>query len=223
MYRIILASESPRRKNIMEIMGIPFVAMASDVLEEIKGAGKEYEPSEIVQGLARLKAEDINSKFSSNILNNIQNNKEAAVDEGYIIIGADTMVFYKGQALGKPKNKSEAIRMLELIEGDTHEVYTGVYIIIRSNEMHNITDTNYTSLSFAVSTKVKLMPLTRQQIEDYVATGESNDKAGAYGIQGRFGIFIQEIVGDYYNVVGFPIAAIYENLLTYGIDLKKKY
>lgn len=200
MYQIILASESPRRKEIMEIMGIPYTVIAANVIEEVE----ETAPSEMVQALSRLKTGAVAAKLSDN---NVE-------DKDVIIIGADTMVFYKDHALGKPKDKADAERMLLMISDDVHEVYTGVSIIIRNN--HKVEH-----ISFAVCTKVVVQPLTAEQIRDYIDYGEPMDKAGAYAIQGRFGIYIKEIIGDYYNVVGFPIAKIYETLLGYGIDIKK--
>jgi septum formation protein len=124
------------------------------------------------------------------------------------------MVFYKNQALGKPKDEKDAKSMLQMLSDDVHEVYTGVSIVIfdKKGKRKNIT--------FAVCTKVYVQPLTEEQIKDYIATGEPMDKAGAYAIQGKFGIYIRKIVGDYYNVVGFPIAKIYSTLLKNGIDLK---
>jgi septum formation protein len=201
MYQIILASGSPRRREIMEIMGIPYQVMSSEVEEVVT----ETVPEEMVQALAQLKTSDIYTRLSAR--NELRDN--------LIIIGADTMVFYKGHALGKPKNEEEAVRTLQMLSGNEHEVYTGVSIIIRKQ------DGKEENLSFAVCTKVIIQPMTTEQIRDYVATGEPMDKAGAYGIQGKFGIYIKEISGDYYNVVGFPIAKIYETLLRYGIDLKK--
>jgi septum formation protein len=132
-----------------------------------------------------------------------------------IIIGADTMVFYQEHALGKPKDEADALRMLQLLSDDVHEVNTGVSIIKKDK------DGKEERISFAVSTKVYVQPMTTEQIMDYIATGEPMDKAGAYAIQGKFGIYIKEIVGDYYNVVGFPISKIYDTLLRRGIDIKK--
>jgi septum formation protein len=125
------------------------------------------------------------------------------------------MVFYKEHALGKPKDEGDAARMLRMLSNDVHEVYTGVSIIVlrRDGEEENI--------GFDVCTKVVVNPLTEEQILDYIATGEPMDKAGAYAIQGKFGIYIKEIEGDYYNIVGFPIAEIYASMLRHGIDLKK--
>lgn len=196
MYHLILASESPRRREIMDTMGITYEVMPANVIEEVE----ETEPERMVQALAAKKVNDIAGKLDK--------------DKNLIIIGADTMVFSHGQALGKPKDKEDAVRMLQLLSGDIHEVCTGVAIIIRKKEEE-------IPLSFAVSTKVKVHTLTNTQIEDYIQTGEPMDKAGAYAIQGKFGLFINSIEGDYYNIVGLPIAHIYSKLLALGIDLKK--
>lgn len=197
MYQIILASESPRRKEILDIMGIPYIAMASNVKEE----AEETDPSKLVQALAGLKAKDIAMKVMNK-------------NENIIVIGADTMVFYEGMALGKPRDEADAKRILRLLSDRSHDVFTGVYIVIIEKHKER-------SISFSVDTKVIVKPLTEEQINSYVATKEPMDKAGAYGIQGMFGIHIKEIQGDYYNVVGFPIAKIYEVLLREGIDIKK--
>jgi septum formation protein len=183
----------------METMGITYEVMASNVKEVVP----ETIPEEMVKALAALKTSPISVK--------LEQNKE----EDFIIIGADTMVFYKEHALGKPKDKADAARMLQMLSNHTHEVYTGVSIIIKNRKQEE------KKLSLAVCTKVTVQELTLEQIEDYIATGEPMDKAGAYAIQGKFGIFIKEITGDYYNVVGFPIAKIYETLLSVGIDIKK--
>jgi septum formation protein len=201
MYQIILASESPRRKEIMENMEIPFTVLASSVKEEVE----ENVPDQMVQALARLKTGAMKERAI----------KETDEEKDIIIIGADTMVFYEEHALGKPKDAYDAARMLRMLSGQEHEVCTGVSIILIRRAGGE------ESFSFAVSTKVIINPLTEEQIQDYIATGEPMDKAGAYAIQGRFGIFIKEIKGDYYNIVGFPIAEIYAALLRRGIDLKK--
>lgn len=203
MFRIILASESPRRKEIMNQMGIPYITMPANVTEEVKGDT----PPSIVEALANLKSGDVGHRL-----------KDERGD--FIVIAADTMVFHHGQALGKPKDRDEAIKMITALSGDFHEVFTGVSIIIKTNS-----DNNYNiedeAISFSVGTQVLVQNMTMEQIEEYVDTGEPFDKAGGYGIQGRFGIYISEIRGDYYNVVGFPIAKIYEILLSRNIDIKK--
>lgn len=201
MYQIILASESPRRKEIMDTMGIRYKVTAAGVEEKVE----ETIPEEMVQALARLKTGAV-----------LQRLTELGEDKDIILIGADTMVFYKEHALGKPKDEADAFRMLSMLADDIHEVITGVNIIIRNHYGFE------ESISFAVTTKVIVQPLTADQIKDYIATGEPMDKAGAYAIQGGFGIYIREIIGDYYNIVGFPIAKIYEMLLQKGIDLKKQ-
>ncbi|MFT4145513.1 MAG: Maf family protein [Mobilitalea sp.] len=200
MYQVILASNSPRRKEIMELMGIHFIAIAAEVEEKVE----ETIPSEMVQALAKLKA-DASLQCFENSLNKY---------EETIIIGADTLVFYKNQALGKPKDENDAQRMLEMLSNEEHEVYTGVHLILRKQQKVE------EEISFAVSTKVRVNSLSLEQIRDYIATGEPMDKAGAYAIQGKFGIHIKEIEGDYYNIVGFPIARIYDELLKKGINMK---
>lgn len=201
MFRIILASASPRRKEIMEQMGIAYEVMAAQVKEEVE----EKEPAAMVEALASLKAK--------NVAEGIKDGQD-----NYIIIGADTMVFHKNNALGKPKDREEAIKMLQSLSDDIHEVYTGVCIIIKSN--NKVKEFNK-EIVFSVNTQVVVAPLSMEEIIDYVDTGEAYDKAGAYAIQGGFGIYIKEIHGDYYNVVGFPIAKIYEKLLELGINIKK--
>ncbi len=199
MYQIILASQSPRRREIMELMEIPYQVVTENVVETTN----ETDPIEMVQAIASLKAKAVLNKLY----------KEKPDTKETILIAADTMVFYKEQALGKPEDEADAMRMLQMLSGEVHEVFTGVSITIINQEGKK-------SLSFAVCTKVYVAPLTKEQIEDYIATGEPMDKAGAYAIQGRFGIYIREIIGDYYNVVGFPIAKIYELLLQEGVDIK---
>lgn len=201
MYKIILASGSPRRKEIMDAMGIVYQAVVGDVEE----TAEETQPVEIVQELAGLKARAVRDKLAA----------EAGRRCNLIIIGADTLVFYKGQPLGKPKDKADAQRMLQLLCDDVHEVYTGIHIsILDENGKEEV-------VSFAACTKVYVQPMTAAQIRDYIASGEPMDKAGAYAIQGQFGLYIKEIIGDYYNVVGFPISRIYYSLLEKGIDIKK--
>lgn len=203
MYRLILASESPRRKEIMEQMGINFETIPSYMKEDIT----REDPSELVKTLASLKAGEVAARLKYE-------------RDNLIIIGADTVVYHNGHILGKPRDRDDAVRMLKEISGDVHNVYTGVSIIIRRTEpdKSNGRDEN---IVFSVKTQVAVKQLTMDEIEDYVDSGEPYDKAGAYAIQGRFGIYIKELHGDYYNVVGFPIARIYEELLDKGINIKK--
>ena len=151
--------------------------MVADLDEKMS----KKEPGPMVEDLARQKAERIAERIAEII--------EDDIDNKIIIIGADTMVFQKGKPLGKPIDENDAIRMLENISDDVHEVYTGVYIIIiESGKIVN-------RISFANHTRVWVNPLSEKQISDYLASGEAMDKAGAYGIQGSFGIFIKKIEG----------------------------
>lgn len=192
-YQVILASGSPRRKELLELIGVEFKIITSNKEEVIAGTN----PEEVVKELSMMKAEDV----------------AAGVSGPAIILGADTVVAHKGRILGKPKDKEDAIRMITSFAGDDHYVYTGV-CIIRKEE-----DGTVKTISFAEGTKVTVYPMTAQEIERYADSGEPMDKAGAYAIQGLFAPYIKEIAGDYYNIVGFPIAGIYQRLKEEGIFL----
>lgn len=196
MYKIILASGSPRRKEILEQAGVDFEIKASNA-EEITD---KTNPPEMVEDLARLKAEEIKKK-----------------EEGeFLIISADTLVFLDGSPLGKPKGSEDAYHMLSCLSGRKHEVYTGVAIIIREKGKAE------KELVFHQMSRVEVETLSKEQIEAYIASGEPFDKAGAYAIQGKFAVHISGIEGEYNNIVGLPIARIYHELLKEGIDILKK-
>lgn len=195
MYNIILASGSPRRKEILEQVGIPFTVQASNKEEVIT----ENEPVNVVKGLASMKANDVaeNAKIND------------------VIIGCDTIVAYNNQIMGKPKNEEDAKLMLQLLQDDVHEVFTGVSVIIKmAAEDGSICDKE---INFAVETKVYVNAMSEEQIEAYVATKEPMDKAGAYAVQGKFAVHIKKLDGDYYNVVGLPISKLYDVLLEEGV------
>ena len=192
-YPIILASGSPRRKELLELIGAEFTIITSNKEEVITGT----DPAEVVKELSKMKAEDV----------------AEGVKGPAVILGADTVVAYRGQILGKPKDKADAIRMITSFAGDDHYVYTGVCIIRKE------ADGSQKTISFAEGTRVTVYPMTAQEIEAYVNSGEPMDKAGAYAIQGLFAPYIKGIEGDYYNIVGFPIAGIYQRLKEEGIDL----
>lgn len=195
MYNIILASGSPRRKEILEQVGIPFTVRASNKEEVLT----ENEPVNIVKSLASMKANDIAEK--------------AKVND--VIIGCDTIVAYNNRIMGKPKNEEDAKCMLQLLQNDVHEVYTGVSIIIKMEaEDGSVCDKE---INFAVETKVYVNAMTEQQIESYVATKEPMDKAGAYAVQGKFAVHIRKLDGDYYNVVGLPVSRLYDVLVDEGV------
>ena len=183
-YKVILASASPRRKEILGKTGIDFEVQVSDCDENID----ENQPDKLVMKLSELKAKDVAS-----------NNPDA------IIIGSDTVVAHKGHIMGKPADRAEAISMIKSFAGDIHQVYTGVTIIIPNEKTY----------TFNVCTDVHVLPMTDEEIERYVDTGEPMDKAGAYAIQGLFAPFISKIDGDYYNVVGLPISSVYAIMKNY--------
>lgn len=178
---IVLASASPRRRQILEQVGIHFVVLPSTCEEIICGS----EPQEIVRQLSRDKAQDVVLKL----------NKQS--DRPCLVIGADTIVVSDGRILGKPQSESEAFQMIEGIQGKSHSVLTGVTLIYGDR-----------TVSFVEETKVYVYPMSRPEIAGYIAWGESMDKAGAYGIQGRFAQYVKCIDGDYNNVVGLPVARL---------------
>ena len=181
MKYIILASASPRRKEILELADLKFDVMPSDAQE----ITTKTAPNEVVMELASIKAKDIYKKS----------------EKQSMIVGADTIVAYQGQILGKPIDEADAKRMLTMLSGQTHEVYTGVCVIEDGK-----------TKTFYEETKVTFYEISDEQIDHYIKTGEPMDKAGSYGIQGKAAVFIKGIEGDYYNVVGFPIARFLQEI-----------
>lgn len=187
MKRIILASASPRRRELLEQIGLEFEVIPSNAEEMITSE----EPGEVVRELSRQKAADV----------------AAGISEG-IVIGSDTIVYHEGHIMGKPADRNEARRMLRSIQGNTHSVFTGVTVIVKENGQS-------TCHTFFRETKVRVYPMTDQETEKYLDTGEPMDKAGAYGIQGRFAAWIESIEGDYNTVVGLPVSALWQVLKQY--------
>lgn len=194
MYRFILASASPRRKELLSQVGIEFEVIKSDVEEIIT----HTEPDEVVIELSRQKAEDVYENHLK-------------IKEDSLVIGADTVVAVNGRILGKPKDQEDAFRMLSDIAGGSHFVYTGVTLIINSEYV-----------SFSVATKVDVYEMSDEEIWRYIRTGEPMDKAGAYGIQGMFAAFVKGIEGDYNNVVGLPVGRICEELRNRKVDFQNE-
>ena len=131
-----------------------------------------------------------------------------------MVVGADTVVAFDGKILGKPKDKEDAVRMIRMLQGHIHQVYTGVTLVFcgkLSGESVSVVD----KITFAEKTDVHVCPMTEEQIRAYVETGEPMDKAGAYGIQGYFAAWVQGISGDYNNVVGLPVGRVYRTMLKY--------
>ena len=191
--KYVLASASPRRQELLTQAGFSFDVIPSAVKEKIT---KDI-PSDVVMELAHQKALDV---YESKIKDN-----PAYQGEDCIVIGADTIVSYRGEILGKPADTEEAREMIYKLQGKSHMVYTGVTVIAKSGDM-------VSASSFAEGTKVNVAPMTENEIEAYISTDEPYDKAGAYGIQGLFGKFIEGIKGDYFNVVGLPVHRLYEEL-----------
>lgn len=196
MSKIILASASPRRKELLAKAGISFTV--------IPAAGEEKrtseDPGEAVQQLARDKAEWVAQSL-------------AECEEGTLVIGSDTIVVFENRILGKPKDRRDAAETLEKLQGNTHQVYTGVTVLKRKAG-------KWVEHTFFESTDVTFYPVSREEIQDYIATGEPMDKAGSYGIQGLFGIYVKGICGDYNNVVGLPVARLFHEMKKSGINLR---
>lgn len=184
MTKFILASTSPRRKELLQMLGMKFDIVASDADESVLDA-KKLPAYLLVQELALLKTSAAAKK--------VLEHKNA------VLIGADTIVCRGGEILGKPKDEEEACRMLQLLSGQVHEVYTGI-CVMRMKDGFTVCD--------RACTKVRFKMLSEKQIQDYVYTGEPMDKAGAYGIQGRGTLLVEGIEGDYFNVVGLPLSLL---------------
>ena len=182
--KLILASASPRRKELLGKIGLEF--------EILPAKGEELVtktlPWEVVEELSYQKAKEIADMQA----------------EECIVIGSDTIVAKDEQIMGKPADEADAFRMLSEISGNVHQVYTGVTLIRTGAEPKVIT--------FAEKTDVYLYPMSEKEIKAYIETKDPMDKAGAYGIQGDFAIHVKGIEGDYYNVVGLPIGKVYQEL-----------
>ncbi|MBP5198501.1 MAG: septum formation protein Maf [Lachnospiraceae bacterium] len=187
--KIYLASASPRRRDLLNQIGLDFEVMVSAADEDIS----EKDPAKMVEELSLRKAKAVEAKL-------IESGKEG----GAIIIGADTVVAARDPEtgkeiiLGKPKDAADAKRMLKGLQGNDHFVYTGV-ALLKDGEVKN----------FSEKTTVRFCPMTEREIDEYIATGDPLDKAGSYGIQGFCARYIKGIDGDYNNVVGLPVSRLY--------------
>ena len=192
---VILASSSPRRKELLTQAGLTFTIQPSDNEEVIA----DDTPDKISESLAFQKANTV----YNNIINDYKNND-------FVVIGADTIVWYDGEVLGKPEDEQEAYDMLTMLSDRTHQVYTGVSIIVHGSEGKRIE-------IFHERTDVTFYPITGYELKQYIETGDPMDKAGSYGIQGPFAVHIREIHGDYNNVVGLPLAKLCRELRERGL------
>lgn len=184
--KIILASASPRRRELLEQIGLEFEIKVSHVEENAASA----EPGALVEELARQKAEAVLASLTD-------------WEENLLVIGADTVVALEDQILGKPSDQAHAVRMLAALAGKRHEVYTGVTLLYRKQK-------EIQRKCFHERTGVEFFPMTEAEIKGYVRDGECLDKAGAYGIQGVFARYVKGIEGDYNNVVGIPTGRLYQ-------------
>ena len=184
---VILGSGSPRRRELLKLIWDDFTVITADTDEIIS----EEEPCQIVESLARQKAEAVLRKTSA---------------RDRLIIGADTLVFAGCEILGKPVDKEDARRMLELLSGKGHQVITGV-ALLQNGKCH----------TFSEVTDVVFSSMTATEIETYIASGDPMDKAGAYGIQGPAARYIKSIRGCYYNVVGLPVHRLYEEWKNFAL------
>lgn len=189
---LVLASASPRRRALLTMIGCPFEVVPAAVAEDGAGGGGKMDPGMLVEAVARRKAEAVVPRFPRRL-----------------VLAADTIVVVDGEVLGKPQDEDDAVRMLNRLSGRWHEVYTGVALAIGSSWLMDVRHAR---------TDVRFVSLKPAWIEHYVKTGEPLDKAGAYGIQGRGSMFVAEIRGCYFNVVGLPLATVAAMLEEAGVS-----
>ena len=191
--KYILASASPRRKELIRMIGIDAEIVPSTLEENVV----TNDPERLVRELALQKARDVASRYH----------------DGEIVIGADTCVYAAESILGKPSTKDEAMAMIAMLQGNVHRVYTGVAVVkCGGDPALRKAQGPAREVYFVEKTDVHVYPMTAEEILAYVETGEPMDKAGAYGIQGAFCKFIERIEGDYYNVMGLPVGRLYRTL-----------
>lgn len=192
MEKIILASGSPRRRELLSQIDIEYEVILSNVDEHTE----ETLPDKIVMDLSRQKALEVASRAA----------------EGKIVLGADTVVAVDDTILGKPSSRDNAFEMIRSLSGRVHSVYTGVTLVKKCGKSNKI-------VSFSEKTDVYVKEMSDDEIWAYIDTGESKDKAGAYGIQGRFAAFVEKINGDYNNIVGLPISRVYDELKKFTCEV----
>lgn len=186
MLKIILASASPRRKELLQQIGLQFEVRPASGEEIIT----ETDSALVVEELSRQKALEI----------------AGGMNENAIVIGADTIVTFENKIMGKPRDEEDVVQILSQLSGKSHKVYTGVTAI-------KCLDGSKEIITFSEPTEVVFYPVDKGEIYEYISTGEPMDKAGAYGIQGKGAAFVKEIHGDYNNVVGLPLARLYQEVL----------
>jgi septum formation protein len=188
--KVVLASASPRRKELLEKIGLIFVVDPSDYPEDLTD---DMNPLDFAKAISLEKAKTVASKYPDSL-----------------IIAADTFGVLRGKIIGKPHTTEEACQMLRALRGKSHRVITG-FTILDTKSQHTITR--------AVETRVYFSKLSDEEIDNYVKSGEPLDKAGAYAIQGLGSVIVEKISGDYYNVMGLPLQALTESLKEFGIHI----
>ena len=190
--KFILASQSPRRKELLSRVVSDFDVRVSHV-EEVVPAG--LQPQEVVMHLAKIKAEAVAREL-----------RLEQPAQRFAVIGADTVVALDHQIMGKPKDRADCVRMISALSGREHAVYTGVAVVVDGR-----------TESFYERTAVRFLPLSDEEINWYASLDEPYDKAGAYGIQGYGSLLVEGICGDYFNVMGLPVASLRRRLLSLGV------
>lgn len=220
MHEILLASGSPRRRELFTEAGLDFEVVSVDVDE----TPNEKEPEKVAQELSRRKAaaaermiygetgqateRETAGEKENDEEREYDADRELTADRNKVIVAADTVVIHNKEVLGKPKDEADAVRMLTELSGAVHDVITGVTILTPDRE----------EVTFSQRTRVRFRPLSEEEIRDYVATGEPMDKAGAYGIQNLGAMLVESIRGDYFTVMGLPVCRLALALKQYGID-----
>jgi MAF protein len=196
--QLVLASSSPRRKELVASLGLslPVYILSSDADESVPS---DWAPAHIVEQLALRKAH-----ATAAIL------RERKEEQPSLVVGADTIVVVDGQVLGKPLDRDDALSMLRSLQGREHEVYTGVACVVAQSGAATVAHR---------MTRVYMKPMTDEGLKRYIATGEPDDKAGAYGIQGLGATLVEKIDGCYFNVVGLPISLLSDMLAQYEIQV----
>ncbi|MFA6304745.1 MAG: nucleoside triphosphate pyrophosphatase [Patescibacteria group bacterium] len=190
MKKIILASNSPRRKQILKITGLPFTVVASNYKENMD---LKMNPLKLAKFLSQGKVKDVAKKYSN-----------------HLIIGADTFVVLKNKLLGKPKNSAAARIMLKKISGQIVDVITGFSVLDSQSKK---------IISHSQTSKIYIKKLSLSEINNYIKTGDPLDKAGAFAVQGIGALIIKKIEGDYFNIVGLPLFALSKTLKKFGISI----
>ncbi len=199
MKKLVLASQSPRRYQLLAQLGLDFTVLASNVKESVPS---EMEPAEAARRLAELKAQDVADRITER--------SDRAAD--HLVLGADTIVILGQRVLGKPRNEEEASEMLALLSGKTHRVITA-YAVVAIAGLSRQVRVGHTE------TLVKMRALSTEQIRYYVASGEPMDKAGSYGIQEKGSLLVEGVQGCYFNVVGLPIGDVAQVLEAFGYEV----